>query len=1288
MKFYPTLLLIQLLSATSAIPVPPLSAEVSLSDSVRSWQSAVSEIDDKISAATMKKEAFGRQEKWIGGVGAGLTTMGTVGYVVSSAVPVIRRQRERSALKQLNAALKAKGCGVRRKQQQASGKWKTRRSAEEPVLNAASNLAKDGLDEDRESFSSALSRSSSERFEDVDGDHRLKVVDHATDPRDYYLSTSPPPSRRPSLDLDHIHSPHNQDTTPDRWRNDIEDQLHTLYSSIVDLKHHQHDQVSTFSPFAKTMIAVGAFNAVGGIVSAELSAQNAVQIKELGDGHFSYETLAQSPDRLPGSVIRLDPHTFHHIDGLTLDYRKHAIDRRHLRVVRLTSTCQHWYAYATNHTKFIAMMPSPQVDPRLPCYEGHLTLNRAVLVDGLDSSNSTAWTETWCSLEDGRLLVYTDRTAALINPEQTCAVIDVRSFAAVQASNIASEYGYELILSLSPPESTKSGRLFRPKSAWSLSRPHSDSPLRDADLESQPRSSMASFSRASLRGSPLTLNGASFSSTNVELYNSDSAQSRSWSKIASGSRNLYSKASTSSNGSLRKDVRTVFHPDSATSSASSFSATRSSSDTATNGVASPCTPLSPTFSASCERIVMGVASLETLRSWSDAFKLTIKLYNEMDLIPLPLLGQRRSIAGQLSFSNLAGFRTRASLAASPVFPTHEMSSDATLEETTPKASRKRHASVTSFAFALQASSHLQQQTDVHPTAPRQDRPRSVLDRGSGGVPLTEHHPVGKTVECQPVTIGRRSSFAPEAFAIPSTKREESKDRHKRSFSTASSSLLSSAIDRLSINRRDSLSSGQPLASGKTSYTSVAGVDVSKTPSQDSFLQPQIQDRPQSQNIAESTARDTPPPCRHRRSGSLLHFASTRVMAWRDVTAASASSETRPPNGLGFEVDRRETVSGNQAERKTTKSFQKFRSLRSLAKSKPVLGQGGLDRLSSSISRGSEDRGGDQSSASVRSAMASTKGKGMSRTSSLLSLTKTTFSSLRGRASSRQDVRTVFAAPHKADGGGDEDETLAGDFSYEIVKGTQEGGAVGSALLPSAIADGASQVSLAGAPDVDQLSRASGLDVDPALAAGPAELTRHPYSLWDDDTSSPRLPVERILPPEQIIRTFDELRYTPQPSPRSTLGDAICGPLLRAAASQTFVRGEASQNLRGCVSTWELGGLQAGGRRAVEKSDARVAQRRVAGEVALQRSLPAPPRGRRRARRVASQPVMENDQNGTVEKEKMSRSAFGDVTNIKKDDSKTGQAVTTKSSVDRVGLTSSRKPGRSRGAVGVDASGCF
>lgn len=46
---------------------------------------------------------------------------------------------------------------------------------------------------------------------------------------------------------------------------------------MIELKQHQHDQLRTISPFTKTIIGLGLVNALGGVVSAELSVQNTVQ---------------------------------------------------------------------------------------------------------------------------------------------------------------------------------------------------------------------------------------------------------------------------------------------------------------------------------------------------------------------------------------------------------------------------------------------------------------------------------------------------------------------------------------------------------------------------------------------------------------------------------------------------------------------------------------------------------------------------------------------------------------------------------------------------------------------------------------------------------------------------------------------------------------------------------------------------------------------------------------------------------------------------------------------------
>lgn len=225
-----------------AASVPPLAAEASLTDSVRSFESAISDIDDKIQAAAREEKVLTKQEKWTAGAVAGLTLLGTGGFIVSSAIPIAKKRQRAAALKQLQQAV-ADANG--RKEELG---FKAKRSAEEQIVKTASELAMGREEAHIESFRSAASHTSSEGLEDFDDGRHL--------------------SRSPSLE---------RHAQRESWRNDVEDQLSTLASAVLDLKQHQHDQIKTLSPFAKTMIGVGVVNAVAGIASAELSAQNAIE---------------------------------------------------------------------------------------------------------------------------------------------------------------------------------------------------------------------------------------------------------------------------------------------------------------------------------------------------------------------------------------------------------------------------------------------------------------------------------------------------------------------------------------------------------------------------------------------------------------------------------------------------------------------------------------------------------------------------------------------------------------------------------------------------------------------------------------------------------------------------------------------------------------------------------------------------------------------------------------------------------------------------------------------------
>ncbi|KAJ1029939.1 hypothetical protein NDA16_000854 [Ustilago loliicola] len=179
--------------------------------------------------------------------------------------------------------------------------------------------------------------------------------------------------------------------------------------------------------------------------------------------------------------------------------------------------------------------------PRLPRYEGHLILNQAILADTPQTSSREAWSERWCSLEEGKLLVYKDRTSAMINPDDICTSIDIRNFAHVCTSTAFSDPSHELVLSTTAPEPTRSSRLFRPKSALSLNRSHAES-----ISESEPRVSIASSGRVSFQAPASSLNGASAFSSKTD----GESRPKPWSRFASGSRKLYSKVSASNRSSV------------------------------------------------------------------------------------------------------------------------------------------------------------------------------------------------------------------------------------------------------------------------------------------------------------------------------------------------------------------------------------------------------------------------------------------------------------------------------------------------------------------------------------------------------------------------------------------------------------------------------------------------------------------------------------------------------------------------------------------------------------------
>ncbi|SPO20481.1 uncharacterized protein UTRI_00878_B [Ustilago trichophora] len=910
------------------------------------------------------------------------------------------------------------------------------------------------------------------------------------------------------------------------------------------------------------------------------------------------------------------------------------------------------------------MLPSP-FESRLPRYEGHLILNQAILSDSPQTSACTAWSERWCSLEDGKLLVYNDRTAAMISPHDTCAVIDVRSFACVQSSNTANESSHELVLSTSLPEPTRSSRLFRPKSAMSLNRLQIESAPRDT-TESDPRPSMASLGRISFQ-SQSAANTSFTSSAKTDADGRPASRNKPWSKFASGSRRLYSKLSSTT--SLRTNESLPFQSASTTSSIPSFSESRESTDIASSRAPSPRTPHSSTFSGMAERVPVRAPTAEAFNSWLEALTLTIKVHNEMAPASSPIMRQQKRVSSRPSLANLPGFRTPTSLQASPVFPSIEPGAASLVEEVTPKASRKRQVSSSSFSSALHASQHLQQKVGG-----RSSRPSTAA---STSIKIAEHITINKPPK-RPSTADASSTFASQTFAAVDNKRLQRERKHKRSISAASSSLSFSVTGlTLSSPRRNSVSTAQmfscdgvePLSSSRQPQLKVSG------------LASQLNDKPaEVGDITELTSSGTlPSMTRHRRSGSVLRFGSARIMAWRDTFTASDSTKTVTPIGLGLEAEA-EIGDASQADwneprpqSKPAKSFPRLKSFRLLPKTKADDHQGDItlhSRQDDSVSfaspsepRCSEDVLASHMATMSRSA-ALPRTKGMSRTASLLNLTKSTFSSFRDKSASRQSVKHAFTVQQEEDEMNVDDlshdspsrvQSPGCDFSYELVGTQREAICSVSPVIPSGLPAFEQPHFAAAVDDEDPSQPLQGLHSSTGDIS--AQLMVKTSST---DTSTPSLPIERILPPETIISTFDQLRAADPTGlscdwlsqiesshhpTRGSLDWAARKKTLRPAASQQFdLRGGSmdlssttkARRLRGSISAFQLQ-PEGGNKRLVDREEescsrisrpasirSTTASRRMSEDVPQDtdlgsrlRSLPAPPRASKRRARIST-----------------------------------------------------------------------
>ncbi|TKY91017.1 hypothetical protein EX895_001016 [Sporisorium graminicola] len=275
---------------TLSAPIPLELPQASLTDSVRSFESEFSQLEDKMQSVAEKHKAFGVREKWLTGAAAGLTMLGTSGYIVSSAIPEAKRQQQAATLRKLKAAVAraneraaaaaaAGGIVSANTGTSQASRMRVKRSTARLLEQAAETLERH-KEEDAESFRSALSRTPSSLS--ASQTPSMRIGDFEDDIQ--HARVSPPwkLTKSQSLPVAALSPLKTQSQTAhDRLMQDNLDtelRISALESALLDVRKHQHnDQVSKLSPYTKGMIGFAVLNAAGGVVSAELSVQGAIE---------------------------------------------------------------------------------------------------------------------------------------------------------------------------------------------------------------------------------------------------------------------------------------------------------------------------------------------------------------------------------------------------------------------------------------------------------------------------------------------------------------------------------------------------------------------------------------------------------------------------------------------------------------------------------------------------------------------------------------------------------------------------------------------------------------------------------------------------------------------------------------------------------------------------------------------------------------------------------------------------------------------------------------------------
>ena len=531
-------------------------------------------------------------------------------------------------------------------------------------------------------------------------------------------------------------------------------------------------------------------------------------------------------------------------------------------------------------------------------------------------------------------------------------------------------------------------------------------------------------------------------------------------------------------------------------------------------------------------LALRAPSASALAKWAEALSCSIRSKSGADTSMMPpiLLEKRRT---RPALSSVPGLRP-LSFNGATLFPSDDgVEPHAHAKDASRPSSRQSHEAFSSMHQKLRRPST--QDSFTLPTSELfRRRQRRALHKSADLSDIM--HSSGNETSSRPSTA---SGHSHSAWRLGSS---ASRPAHSRPNSIA---------DVLSLGRRESTSSSMEASGAATRSSGVRRsstsmvldtlLDSQKSPGQDKdcsmpsradALNGQVLSSPQSAATVQT---------RHRRSGSLLSRSSMRKI----FDAATPASEAA--TGLGLELDCTPMTPSSEPAARDKKGFAKLRSLGVRPSSRSgrsdtlqdMNGVKGKVSAQASPRIGATETGANRSRSPLldHGSLKPTNHRGVPRATSLLNLSKFAFGSTREKSPAQVPVGLAFEPKSRSPSLSCSTPLMQSrvepegcDFSYEFVD--EENKRIASTVRPDSRTSVLSASGTLGSRSKDSTM----LSVNNlSIRDGPGKKEARKRAL----TSSPREEikelaaepircasppvVERILPPEQIIATFDRLR---------------------------------------------------------------------------------------------------------------------------------------------------------------------